>query len=244
MSEPARTGCAGSGAGTQKVAGVLGGMGPAATVDFLARIVRATPARDDADHIRVLVDSNPRVPSRIAWLFEGRGEDPLPVLIAMAEGLKTQGADFLTIPCNTAHHYRAEIAQAVGIPVLDMVSLAAGRLAALRPRPQRVGVLAMPAVRKIGLYGERLARESMTAVFPDEDGERALLAVIRAVKAGIITDALRQDYAEVAGALAVDAWLIACTELSVLGCPEGCGLTVDALDALVESTVRMAQGER
>lgn len=229
-----------------KIAGVLGGMGPAATADFLQRIVQATPARDDSDHIRVLIDCNPKVPSRIAWLFEGRGEDPLPVLIAMARGLKAQGADFLTIPCNTAHYYLSEIAQAAEIPVLDMVELAAAGLGALNPRPQRVGVLAMPAVRKVGLYAAGLAEAGMTAAFPQGAGEEAVLAVIRAVKAGATTLEVRHHYAAVASALAdqgADALLLACTELSVLGPPAGCGLPIiDALDALVAATVRRARG--
>jgi aspartate racemase len=247
MSERSVAG-ASSAAAAQKVAGVLGGMGPEATVDFLARIVRATPARDDCDHIHVLIDCNPQVPSRIARLLEGHGEDPLPVLVAMAQGLKAQGADFLVIPCNTAHHYLPDIARTVGIPVLDMVSLAAVRLAQLHPQPTTVGVLSMPAVRKVGLYEARLAGEGMTAMFPEQAGEQVLLDVIRAVKAGAVTDAVRAGYAGVAAAHAgqgADALLIACTELSVLGSPAGCALPViDALDALVEATVRTARAGR
>ncbi len=115
-----------------KVVGVIGGMGPEATVDFLRRIVAATPAQDDADHIRVLVDNNPKIPSRIAALVDGTGEDPLPILIAMAHGLEKQGADFLVIPCNTAHYYLPRIAEAVSIPLLDMVALSIARLPKVR----------------------------------------------------------------------------------------------------------------
>lgn len=230
----------------EKVVGVLGGMGPEATVDFLSRIVRATPARDDSDHIRLLVDSNPKVPSRIARLLEGGTEDPAPVLIAMARGLEAQGADLLTIPCNTAHHYLPDIARAVHIPVLDMVSLTAARLADLRPQPRRIGMLASPAVRKVGLYATRLAAAGMTALFPDAAGEQLVLDVIRAVKARAVTGALRAAYSAVASALAeggAEALLIACTELSVLGNPARSALpTVDALDVLVEATVRAGRG--
>jgi aspartate racemase len=244
MSEPDRP----EGGAAEKVVGVLGGMGPEATADFLTRIVRATPARDDGDHIRVLIDCNPKVPSRISRLLEGRGEDPLPVLVGMARGLKAQGADFLTIPCNTAHHYLREIAQAVDIVILDMVDLAAAQLAVLQPRPRRIGVLAMPAVRKVGLYAARLAQGGMTAVFPDEPVEQALFSVIRAVKAGSVTEDVRRSYEAVAGALVrggAEALLIACTELSVLGSPDHSGLpVVDALDALVAATVRTARGRR
>lgn len=220
-----------------RTAGVIGGMGPEATVDFLRRIVAATPARADEDHIRVLVDSNPKIPSRLAHLVLGTGEDPAPVLVAMARGLQAQGADFLTIPCNTAHHYLPEIAASVSIPVLDMVALAIAKL----PAARRIGMLASPAVQKVGLYARRLDDAGFEAVFPDAEGEARMLGVIRAVKAGNLTAQHRRGYAEVAASLEADAYLIACTELSVLGPPQGVHApTVDALDALVAETVARA----
>ncbi len=226
---------------TRRTVGVIGGMGPQATVDFLARIVAATPAQVEEDHIHVLVDNNPHVPSRLAALLDGTGESPLPTLIAMAKGLEAQGAALLTMPCNTAHYYLPQIAQAVSIPFLDMVTLALARLSALSPKPRRVAVLATPAVRKIGLYAARLAVAGFDPVFPYTPEEEKLLRVIRAVKANDTGDAVRADYAAVAKSLDADAYLIACTELSVLGPPAG--LThpvVDALDALVNETVQQA----
>jgi aspartate racemase len=229
-------------AAREKIVGVIGGMGPEATVDFLRRIVAGVPARDDADHIHVLVDNNPKIPSRIAALLEGGGADPAPVLIAMARGLERQGADFLAIPCNTAHHYLPVIAAAVSIPVLDMIALSIARLTALTPTPKVVGMLASPAVRKVGLYAARMKDVGIDALFPDEAGEEKMLAIIRAVKASAITHAHRRDYADIAEALAqagAEAFLIACTELSVLGAPDGVRApVVDALDELVKATIR------
>ena len=72
----------------EKVVGVIGGMGPAATVDLMRRVIEATPAADDVDHIRMLVDNNPKIPSRIAALIDGTGESPVPCLIEMAQGLE------------------------------------------------------------------------------------------------------------------------------------------------------------
>lgn len=211
-------------------------MGPEATVEFLRRIVAATPAREDQDHIHILIDNNPKIPSRLAHLVDGTGADPLPVLIEMARGLERQGADFLTMPCNTAHHYRPQIAQAVGIPFLDMVALAIAKLPG-----KRIGMLASPAVQKVGLYASRLRDAGFEAVFPDPDGEARILNVIGAVKAAAMTEAHRRDYAEVAKSLDADAFLIACTELSVLGPPPGLDTpSVDALDALVAETVARA----
>lgn len=229
----------------EKIVGVIGGMGPEATADFLHRIIAATPARDDEDHIHVLVDNNPKIPSRLAALVDGGGEDPLPVLIAMARGLEKQGADFLTIPCNTAHYYLPAIAKVVSIPVLDMVMLSVARLAAQSPRPHKIGMLASPAVQKVGLYESRLKEAGFAALFPDSEDEARILGVIRAVKAGELTDQHKRDYADVAAALeraGADAYLIACTELSVIGAPNSHLPSVDALDALVSATVAEAKG--
>ena len=217
-----------------KTVGVIGGMGPEATADFLRRLIAATPAQDDADHIHVLVDNNPKVPSRIAALIERTSADPLPTLIAMAQGLERQGADLLVMPCNTAHYYLPAIAKAVNIPFLDMAALAIGALSG-----KRIGMLASPAVRLVGLYEARLNAVGMDAVFPVDDAP--VLDIIRAVKAGRVTDAHRRTYARIAHSLEADAYLIACTELSVLGAPEGIAKPmVDALDVLVKATVAEA----
>jgi aspartate racemase len=226
------------------IVGVIGGMGPEATVDFLRRVVACTPAKGDADHIRVLVDNNPKIPSRIAALIDGTGEDPLPVLIAMARGLEKQGADFLVIPCNTAHYYLPKIAQAVSIPLLDMVALSIAQLATLAPKPHTIGMLASPAVQKVGLYAARLKDAGFDALFPDADGEAKMLDIIRAVKANAVTPQYRADYSTIARDLreqGADAFLIACTELSVIGSPDGLARPyIDALDILVSATIKEA----
>ena len=228
----------------EKTVGVIGGMGPEATVDFMRRIVEATPARDDIDHIRVLVDNNPKIPSRIAALIARTGEDPTPVLVGMAQGLERQGADFLTIPCNTAHYYLPAIARSVNIPVLDMIALAIARLGALSPKPKKIGMLASPAVRLVGLYAERLGKAGFEALFPDEAGEAAVFTMISAIKSKSVTDKIRENYDRAIAGLeraGADAFLIACTELSLLPPPKG-RPSVDALDALVAETVRLARG--
>lgn len=225
----------------EKTVGVIGGMGPEATVDFLRRLVARTPARDDADHLHVLVDNNPKIPSRIAALIEGTGEDPAPVLCRMARGLEAQGADFLVMPCNTAHYYLPAIARAVRIPVLDMVQLAINKLAG---GPRRIGLLASPAVRLVGLYKARMEQAGLDVIFPDASHEERLLGVIKAVKAGKHGDEQQKDYAAVAQHLrqaGAEALLVACTELSVLAPPETGSSLVDTLDVLVGATIDAAR---
>ena len=225
----------------EKTVGVIGGMGPEATVEFLRRVVMRTPARDDVDHLHILVDNNPKIPSRIAALIDGTGEDPAPVLRRMAQGLEAQGADFLVMPCNTAHHYLPAISGSVHIPMLDMVQLSIAKLAG---GPQRIGLLASPAVRMVGLYKARLEQAGLEALFPDAPHEARLLGVIKAVKAGRHGAGEQQDYIAVAQHLrqaGAEALLIACTELSVLAPPELGLPVVDTLDVLVDATIATAR---
>ena len=42
--------------------GVLGGMGPEATILFQRRLVKVVPAKEDQDHIPLLIDMNTQVP--------------------------------------------------------------------------------------------------------------------------------------------------------------------------------------
>ena len=110
--------------------GILGGMGPQATVLLQQRLIEAVEAADDCDHVPLLVDMNPQVPSRLSYILKGEGEDPGPALANMARRLEDAGAEALAMPCNTAHHFAGAIRSAVDIPFIDMVSLTASRAAA------------------------------------------------------------------------------------------------------------------
>ncbi|MEL6701422.1 MAG: amino acid racemase, partial [Pseudomonadota bacterium] len=159
-----------------RMVGILGGMGPAATLDLMARVMAAVPAQDDRDHVPLMVDQNPQVPSRIARLIEGDGEDPAPVLADMARRLQGAGAQALAMACNTAHHYADAVRDAVDIPFLDMVDIAAAHV----PHGAEVALLASPAVAQIGLYDAALATRGATIRHPKAD---AALDLIRHVKA-------------------------------------------------------------
>jgi aspartate racemase len=179
--------------------GILGGMGPEATVLLMQRLIAATPARDDADHIPLIVDQNTQVPSRIAYLIEGRGEDPGPVLAAMARQLEAAGAEALAMPCNTAHHFAPAIRAAVTVPFIDMVALSAGRAATLAGPGGRIGILASPAVRRVALFDAPFAAAGLTPVYAAD--EAATLATIRRIKSEGATDAARAGLAAASAAL-------------------------------------------
>ncbi len=217
--------------------GILGGMGPQATILLMQKVLDAVQATDDADHIPLIVDQNPQVPSRIRRLIEGEGEDPGPVLAEMARRLVAGGAEALAMPCNTAHHYAPAVREAVTVPFLDMVELSVARAAHLAGLGGKLGILASPAVRKIGLFDAPLARFGVTAVYPQD--EAALLAAIRQIKAhGPGPEATAALRAASEGLLRSGAvvQMIACTEFSLLTGATAEGATsFDTLDVLVEA---------
>lgn len=227
-----------------RVVGVLGGMGPDATVELMQRVIAATPASDDADHIHMIVDNNPKVPSRIAALIEGTGADPAPVIVGMAQRLERAGADFLVMPCNTAHHYHAQVQAAVGIPFWNLVDMTVRRFADASPPIRRVGLLASPAVRQVNLFEAPFADAGIEIVLPSDPDQTTLLDVIRAVKAGGPDDAGIAAFNDVARRLqaaGAEALLIACTELSVIADRLQSGVpVVDNLQLLVDEIVENA----
>ena len=214
----------------EKIVGILGGMGPEATVDLMQRIIRLTPALDDADHIRCIVDNNPKVPSRIKAIIEGDGEDPGPCMADMGRRLESWGADFLVIACNTAHYYYDAVQQAVNIPVINLIDLVASHVKANYPNQRKIGILASPAVAMTGLYTQRFSRLGIEDVWPDPDHQAQLLSVIKEIKKGNTSETVRDDYKNVYENLmkkGATLLIIACTELSALGGK----LPIKALDA-------------
>ena len=117
---------------SKKVIGILGGMGPLATADLFQKITLHTVAACDQAHPRVCIDSNTDIADRTAALLHG-GEDPVPEMIKSAKRLESIGADFLIMPCNTAHNYYEQVCEAVTIPVLHMIALTRDARACSRP---------------------------------------------------------------------------------------------------------------
>lgn len=225
-------------AAVHRVVGIIGGMGPEATLDLMRRVLAKTPARDDQDHIHLIVESNPKIPSRIAHLIEGTGADPTPELIRIAANLQRAGAEALAIPCNTAHAYAHSIRRAVSIPLLDMVQLTVDQIAGSR-HIARVGLLASTATLATELYTKAFASYGIAVVHPEAQEE--VMSLIKAVKRGETGLQTQVALGRIALDLArqADVLLIGCSELSVIAA----GVTVpfvDSLDVQAQAIVNFA----
>ncbi|MFD7025592.1 aspartate/glutamate racemase family protein [Promicromonospora sukumoe] len=248
---------AGVGAGRPLV-GVLGGVGPAATVLFLERVIRWTDAARDQDHVDLVVLQHATVPDRTAFVLGRSADDPGPVLADDARRLAAAGAGFLVLPCNTAHVFAGAVAAATPVSLLSVIEVAVE--AAMRaPRspgttaddvggpPEAVGLLATEGTIASGLYADALAARGVKTLVPDVTGQAAVTSLVYdGVKAGAGGDLRALD-----GVVAdlrsrgAGAVVLGCTELSVAARATPPGLLpdvvlVDALDELARATVLRA----
>ena len=219
--------------------GVLGGMGPEATVALLQRVQGGVFARDDADHVPLLVDLNPQVPSRIKHLIEKTGPNPGPVIADMAERLETAGAEALILPCNTAHHYSGYIIDRVTIPFLSMPQLTCDALAGSVSLGSHVGILASPATNQTGLFQTLFSERDLRTLWPND--EDIVLATIQKIKTAGPTagdlDLLQKETDDLVDRGA-DAILIGCTEFSLISAELSAPVQiVDAMDVLVKAVL-------
>lgn len=147
--------------------GILGGMGPDATADIFKRIIDLTPAKKDSEHIRILVDNNPFVPSRVDAILKNT-KSPVNALKSMADGLVNIGADFLVMPCNTASYFIDDLRDVIKVPILDIVSETVNHVHKKYPQVRKIGILGTTAAIKIGLYQKKFMENEIEILCHDD----------------------------------------------------------------------------
>ena len=225
------------------IAGVLGGLGPAASVDFMSRVLNRTGASRDQDHIRMLIDHNPTVPDRHRAVA---GETPgvAPQLVDMAQRLESAGAEFLVMVCNTAHAWGDAIRDAVSIPFVSIIEVT---VEALGPQPLEVGVMAAEGCLRAGLYQQALAAAGHNPVLWSDAELEAFMALVYRIKAGERDPAMAGTMSRLAGSLefgGAEALIAGCTEIPLVLDSAGTNLPLfSSTDLLVDRTIALARGE-
>ena len=197
--------------------GVVGGVGPAATVDFLQKVVRSTPARRDQDHLRLVVEQNPQIPDRTEHLL-GEGPDPTLALYATCKKLQAGEADLIAIPCNTAHAFVERIQPHLDIPIMNMLTVTVSHVRESFPTVRKVGLLATNGTISSGIYRRALGEHGLTEVVPQPALQVRVMTGIfglHGVKAGFTSGQCLDDI----GA-AIDDLISQGVEVIILGCTE------------------------
>lgn len=159
----------------KKTIGIIGGMGPMATVDLYRKITELTPADSDNEHLHLIIDSNTNIEDRTANIL-GTGKDPTQELIRSALALEYMGADFLIMPCNTAHFYYSRITPFIKIPFINMIEETAKKIQGMNIKT--VGLLSTEGVIKSKVYTEIFNSYGIREIHPNEEGEKEVMNII------------------------------------------------------------------
>lgn len=196
--------------------GIIGGVGPLATMFIGEMIVRRTKATMDQEHVHTIIDNDTNIPDRTAYILDKTKENPVPVLIEDAKKLASVGADIIAIPCNTAHTFYDELAEGSPVPVLHMIRETAKRAHDLGAK--RVGILATTGTLTSRMYQNALQEFGITPVVPDAGMREKVMSIIYDyVKAG--KDVTKEDWQPIEDAmleLGCDRIILGCTELSIV----------------------------
>lgn len=206
--------------------GIVGGVGPAATIDFMSKLIAATEAERDQDHIKLMVEQNPQIPDRTSNLLSD-GTDPTLALYSTCKKLESGGADIIAIPCNTAHAYVDRIQRHLNIPIVNILTETVDHIRKSRPKIRKVGILATSGTIASCLYQEALRAENLVPIVLQSDVQAKVMDAIygeMGVKAGHREGLCRQHMIEAISALAdngAEAVIMGCTELPLIA-PEQC----------------------
>ena len=229
----------------RKIAGVMGGMGPEATVDFMAKVIAYTDSGNDQDHVHMIVDQDPSVPNRQAAIGGGV-DDVTPRLAEMAKRLETAGADFLVMVCNTAHVFLDGVRATTKIPFISIIEESIDEIERACPNAKSVGVMATDGCLNTGIYQDAIIQSGRAAIVPDEAGMQELMRLIHAIKAGDKSAEIATGMEAAAQGLVdrgAEVIIGGCTEIPIVFEGENFPvLVIASTNVLAKRTLRLAQG--
>lgn len=229
------------------VPGIMGGMGPEATLEFMTKVLQRTDARADQDHLRLLIDHNPKVPNRHASI-DGSGEDVTPYLIEMAANLERSGADFVVMVCNTAHAYQGAIADSLSIPFVSIIDEVVDELNENTNEKLAVGVMAAEGCLNAQLYQNALRDSSYPVKVWNQQHLEQFMELVYRIKAGDVgkqSSATMEELANVLVEQGAEILLAGCTEIPLVLNPKRFSMPLYcSTDVLVSRVIDYALGVR
>lgn len=223
----------------KKILGIIGGVGPLATMLLGEMIVSRTSAKSDQEHVNMVITNNSSIPDRTTYILDRSKANPVPVMISDGLKLKSIGAQVIAVPCNTAHTFYEEIQSGVGLPVVHMISETAKRAAS--EGAKKVGILATTGTLTSCVYQLACKNVGVQPIVPDEETQKLVMSVIYDdVKAGRPVDFLKwQKILTTMTDLGCDRVILGCTELSIVKRDlQLDDYYIDSLMVLAESSIK------
>ena len=230
---------------SEKVLGIIGGVGPMSTIYFEEMITRLTKAKKDQDHLDMIVFNRASIPDRTDFITGKSKDNPLPVMLEDAKKLQSLGVCCITIPCNTAHYFYDAIQAQIKVPIINIITQTVRYIKTQLKQVEKVGILATYGTIAAGSYQLELKKNNLLPVLPDAKTQQQIMRIIYdQVKAGKRVDI--SSFQEILARMKTagcDALILGCTELSVirrdfhLQAPE----IVDSLEILALSSLRFCE---
>lgn len=229
-----------------RLVGVIGGMGPDATIDFMSRVIEETPAKIDQDHVRMVVEHNPRIPSR-QLAMRSAGENPGPLMAAMASRLEAAGADFLVMPCNLAHAWQGDIKAAIRVPFVSIIDESVQSALHRSAEESPVGLMTTPGCFAAGLYQQALAAVGRQVIAQTPDELEETMSLVERIKGGDKSEGVADGLLALATRLVdrgANVLIAACTEFPLVLNESMFDVAfVSSTDVLARKTVALALGD-
>ncbi|MDR2883852.1 MAG: amino acid racemase [Deferribacteraceae bacterium] len=202
-----------------KTLGILGGMGPEATLDLFRKIVELTPAKRDQDHLHIVIDNYAQIPDRTANILAG-GEDPLPYLVEGAKRLESAGVDAIIMPCNTAHYFLPRIKLQVDMPFISIIDSAVAEVATIAPHAKSVLPISTTGTKSTRLYEDALLAAGYTVPeTPKDIQDEIMYCIYEGVKKGEtlqVVNRFQRAIEYIDSEIKPDVLISACTEIPIL----------------------------
>lgn len=199
-----------------KTLGIIGGLGPMATVYFMQLVTQMTRARTDQEHLEIILHSCPQIPDRTSYILGQSGENPFPDLARIGKELVGQGADVIAIPCVTAHYFQRQLEEEIQAPILNAVEETAACLQ--EAGVTKAGIMATDGTLESGLFQKALQKRNIADLLPGEEGQKKIMHLIyENVKAGKPVEfSLFQETARELFSQGAQIIVLGCTELSLI----------------------------
>ena len=231
---------------TPKIVGVIGGLGPEATLDFFAKVLAKTQAATDQEHLHLIINNRPDVPNRNEAVA-GTGPSPGPALAENARSLAAAGADFLVMVCNAAHAFQEDITSAVALPFVSIIDETVRATLEQVPEIKKVGVLGSSGCLDARLYQDAFAERGVSTLVPEGEKHDTFMQLLYCIKGGDKGAEVKTEMRQLANALVdegAEAIIAGCTEVPLVLFADDLAVPlVNSTDVLVDSTVAYALGE-
>lgn len=230
----------------EKVIGILGGMGPEATVDVFVKILKNTPVDNEQDHLRIIIDNNPKVPNRTEAIISGNVSQVIKTLQETALNLERSGVDFIIMTCNTAHYFLPEIQKVVSVPIIDMIKETVRVLTEKVPYVRKAGLLATTGTIRTGIYHKVIAQAGIELLSPKGEYQEKVMTAIKLIKDNGEHEESKTLICQAARWLidkGAEALIGGCTEIPLVLTQQEVNVPLfDATEILAKTAVRIAKG--